>query len=63
MVFNVFHINFLFESLKYLLILKMFTEILPRIPFSVIGRTFSSANLSLAAGKMRQNKFVTGGFL
>ncbi len=41
----------------------MFTEILLRIPFSVIGRTFSSADLSLAAGKMRQNKLVTGGGL
>ncbi len=34
----------------------MFIETLLRIPFSVIGWTFSSADLLLAAGK------VTGGF-
>ncbi len=38
----------------------MLTETLLRIPFSVIGRTFSSAELSLAAGKMRKSELVTG---
>jgi hypothetical protein len=39
----------------------MLTETL-RILFSVIGRWFSIANLSLAAGKMCKNQFVTGRF-
>ncbi len=40
----------------------MFTESLLRIPFSVIGQTFSSADLALAAGKMRKSLLLTGGF-
>ncbi len=40
----------------------MFTESLLRIPFSVIGRTFSSADLALAAGKMRKSLLFSGGF-
>jgi hypothetical protein len=40
----------------------MLTETLLRISFSVLGRTFSSADLSLAARKLCKKKLVTGGF-
>ncbi len=40
----------------------MLAETLLRIPFSVTGRTFFSADLSLAEEKMRKNELVTGGF-
>jgi hypothetical protein len=41
----------------------MFTESLLRIPFSVIGRTFLSADLALDVGIMRKNKLLfTDGF-
>jgi hypothetical protein len=46
---------------NYLQILKIFTETLHKIIFCVIGQ-FSSAGLLLAAGKMCNNKPVTGGF-
>jgi hypothetical protein len=54
-------LTFLFASLKYanyyLLILKMFTESLLRIPFSVIGRTFSSAASRWLQGKCERVYF------
>jgi hypothetical protein len=37
----------------------MLTETQLRIPFSIMS---SIADLSLAAGKMRKNQLVTGGF-
>ncbi len=65
MVFKVFQklltftiINYLFLLLVYLLILKMRTETLLLSDWSM----FSSADLSLAAGKIRKNSFVTVGF-
>ncbi len=47
------HNNFLFAEITYLLILKMLTEILLRIPF-IVWSMFSSIDLSLSAVKMRQ---------
>jgi hypothetical protein len=48
-------INFLFAFLKLLAKFEMRTKTIIRIPFSVIDRKFSSADLSLAAGEMRKN--------
>ncbi len=50
-------IYFLFASLKLLTNFEnaYCTKTLLRIPFSVIGRTFTGTDLSLAAGKMRKN--------
>ncbi len=41
----------------------MLSETLLRIPFLCDWPMFSSADFSLAAGKMRENYLVTGGFL
>ncbi len=62
MIFKVFQsislpytiINFYVILWNYLLILKVLIETLLRISFSVIGRC-TGADLSLAAGKMREN--------